>query len=158
MPKPADPNEPPHSRAKVEVYIHIVWATKLRAALISPALEPAVHKSIKKEAESLGCIAYAVNGMPDHVHLVVRLPSTISIAHLLKSVKGSTSRFINTHYRSDDYFRWQERYGAFSISRSHLRRVIEYVKAQKERHESGDTWPEWEEIEQEALQDEEGAQ
>ncbi len=137
-------------RSKVEVYLHVVWATYLRAELLTAVVEPQVHKVVWTEAEKLGCIVYALNGMADHVHLVVRISSRVSPADLAKQVKGVSSHFVNEHYPGEDHFRWQDGYGAFSISRNHLPRVVRYVQNQKAHHAAGKVWKEWEETDEEA--------
>ena len=83
-----------HRTSKVEIYIHVVWTTKLRSPLISSVIEKHLYDVIEAESRRLGCTVYAIGGMPDHVHLVVSLPSTISIAQLLKQIKGASSRSI----------------------------------------------------------------
>ena len=76
--------------------------------------------------------------------------SRVSAAELAKQVKGVSSRAVNELLRDGEGFRWQEGYGAFSISRSELRRLTEYVQQQADRHARGDLWPEWEETDEEA--------
>ncbi len=131
--------------AKVELYLHAVWSTSRRAALLTSVLEPQVHRCFCREAERLGCVVFAVNGAEDHVHILVRMPAKLSVSSLMKQLKGVSSRFVNDTFRGEDHFRWQERYGAFSISRSHLPRVIRYVENQKQHHAAGTVWPQWEE-------------
>jgi REP element-mobilizing transposase RayT len=87
----------------------------------------------------------ALNGMPDHVHLVVSFPTTTSIADLAKQVKGVSSHFVNEMLKPEAQFKWQGSYGAFTVSRWDLERAIEYVKRQKEHHLADDLYPEWEE-------------
>ena len=139
-------------RSKCEIYLHFVWATKGRRPWINARIEREVYRCIESEVQKLNGVVLALNGMPDHVHLVVQMPSTLNAAQLAKQVKGVSSAFINDHDRLpvDDLFRWQEGYGVFSVSRSHLRRVMNYVQGQKQHHENGTTWPQWEETDQEA--------
>lgn len=79
-----------------------------------------------------------INGMPDHIHLVVNFPTTISVANLVKKAIGVSSRFINQQLILDEHFKWQVGYGAFTISRWDLHQIINYVKNQKKHHASGD--------------------
>lgn len=76
--------------------------------------------------------------MPDHIHLVVNFPTTISVANLVKKAIGVSSRFINQQLILDEHFKWQVGYGAFTISRWDLHQIINYVKNQKKHHASGD--------------------
>ena len=137
-------------QSKVEIYIHAVWSTKLRARLILPAVEVEVYAELKRIARERGCQPLAVDGMPDHVHVVLRIPSTISVARLLQRLKGETSNLVRNLFEMDELFQWQEGYAAFSVSRSHLARVIAYVENQKRHHANGTTWPEWEETDEAA--------
>ncbi len=131
----------------VEVYLHFVWATKLRLPLIAPEIERRLHGCISAEARRLGCEVLAVGGMPDHVHLAVPMPTVLSPAKLMQQVKGVASRFASEHLvPQGELFVWQEGYGVFSFSRSHLDRVIRYIRNQKQHHTSGDMWPTWGEI------------
>jgi len=136
-------------RSKIEVYLHLVWATRGRVPLLDAAeAERAVHRCIATEARRLKCEVLAVNGMPDHVHLVVKLPSTVAIARLAQAVKGISSKMANEHCSFGGAFDWQDSYAAFSVSISHLPRVVAYVERQKEHHSSQELWPALEETEE----------
>jgi putative transposase len=88
--------------------------------------------------------------MEDHVHVVTRMPSTVAIARLAQHLKGETSNLVRVTFKMDDLFEWQEGYAAFSVSRSHVRRVVTYVENQKQHHAASKLWPEWEETDEEA--------
>lgn len=130
----------------------MVWATRLREPLLTGTLEKLAHQVIRSEARDLGCTVLAIGSMPDHLHLLVRVPGRVSAAELAKQVKGSSSHALNEALPDGEGFRWQEGYGAFSVSRSHVRQVAAYVERQRERHASGKVWPEWEETDEEAPQ------
>ena len=132
-------------RNKLALYLHLVWATWDRLPLITPEIERRLYRNIESEARNMGCMVLALNGMPDHVHLVVSFPTTISIADLAKQVKGVSSHFVNETLKPETQFKWQGSYGAFTVSRWDLEKVIEYVKRQKDHHLAGDLYPEWEE-------------
>jgi REP element-mobilizing transposase RayT len=113
--------------------------------MITPEIERRLHRNIESEAREMGCTVLALNGMPDHVHLVTSFPTTITIADLVKQVKGVSSHFVNETLKPASQFKWQGSYGAFTVSRWDLERVIEYVKHQKEHHATDELFPEWEE-------------
>lgn len=75
-----------------------------------------------------------VNGMPDHMHIVIGMRPTQSISDLLQDIKGSSSKWINDNKLVKGKFQWQEGYAAFSYSKSALPKLIEYVKNQEEHH------------------------
>ena len=131
-------------RSWADVFFHFVWATKGRVPLLDPELERAVYRCIQEEAQRLGCIVLAVGGTEDHVHLAVKAPTTVSPAKLMQLVKGVSSHMIRSTRPEWDGFDWQDNYAVFSLSRSHLDRVIEYVLHQKDHHAEGRIWDQWE--------------
>jgi putative transposase len=121
-------------RSKVEIYLHLVWATKGRTPIITPDIERALHRCIASEARNLGCTVLALNGMPDHIHLVVKIPGMLAASDLAKRVKGVSSTFARTDLAADGFFGWQDGYAAFSISPTDIQEVIGYVRNQKRHH------------------------
>lgn len=75
-----------------------------------------------------------VNGVADHVHLFIGLKPSISISNLVRDVKRSSSLFINEQKWLRTNFRWQEGYGVFSYSKSHIENVYHYIKNQENHH------------------------
>ena len=132
-------------RNKLALYLHLVWATWDRQPLVALEIERRVYRNIESEARGMGCTVLALNGMPDHVHLAVSFPTTITIADLVKQVKGVSSHFVNETLKPDFEFKWQGSYGAFTVSRWDVDKVINYIKRQKEHHQLGELYPEWEE-------------
>jgi REP element-mobilizing transposase RayT len=72
--------------------------------------------------------------MDDHVHLYTSLPSTISIAKLVNSVKSNSSRWVHETFPNRRGFAWQKGYGAFSVSKSSESQVLEYIRGQEAHH------------------------
>src|SRR5579871_2602004 len=103
-------------RSKAEIYHHLVWTTSARAPAITPEVERAIHRCIESEARRIGCDVLAINGMPDHVHLVVKMPTKLSSASLAHQVKGVSSHFLHEKIDGMAHFRWQAGYAVFSIS------------------------------------------
>ena len=120
------------------LYAHLVWATWDREPWLTPDLEPTVIACIGDQCQRLGAEIVALEAVPDHVHLLVKLPTRISVAVLVKQVKGASTHLLNAT-RSDDEakYLWQGSYGAYSVSRSDLPRVQRYVMCQKEHHADG---------------------
>ncbi|HLM67106.1 MAG TPA: IS200/IS605 family transposase [Longimicrobium sp.] len=135
-----------------KLYLHLVWSTWNRAPLLTPALHQAVGKCLRAECVKLGVNVEAFGGVADHVHLLVRLPTTVSVADLVKQVKGSSSHLISQRLRVP--FKWQGRYGAFTVSPSHLPRVRDYVLNQERHHADGSTHPMLEATEEDVRADE----
>jgi REP element-mobilizing transposase RayT len=141
-------------RNKLRLYLHLVWATWDRLPLITPEIERRLYRSIESEAQAQGCKVLALNGMADHVHLVVSFPATITIANLLKQVKGVSSHFVNQVLAPPTPFKWQGSYGAFTVSRWDVDKIAQYVKRQKEHHAANELRLEWEETFEETEADE----
>ena len=131
---------------KLGVFLHLVWATWDRTPLITPNVERGLHRCIHHEAQKQGCKVLALNGMPDHIHLLVTMPSTLCIAQLAKQVKGVSSRFANLALFKHAEFKWQGSYGAFSISRWDADKIVGYIKDQKKHHVEQSVVDEWEQM------------
>lgn len=125
------------SNRKLVIYFHLTWGTQDREPLITKGIERRLYRCIVSQVQKLGCQVLAINGVPDHIHLVVKLRSTVPIATLIKQAKGVSAKFINDHNLVKDGFRWQSGYGAFTISRWDLHMIINYVKKQKDHHQEG---------------------
>jgi putative transposase len=72
--------------------------------------------------------------MPDHIHILIGMRPTQSISELIQVVKANSSKWINEKKFLNVKFEWQEGYGAFSYSKSHVKNVISYIQNQEERH------------------------
>jgi REP element-mobilizing transposase RayT len=131
-------------RNKLALFLHLVWGTWDRLPMLTPEIERAVHRCLAAELQDMKAQVLALNGMPEHVHVVVRLPATVAIADLVKQIKGASSRFVNAELRPENQFKWQGSYGAFTVGQGELDRVVAYVRRQKEHHAEGGLWPEFE--------------
>ena len=120
-----------------ELYCHVVWATWEREPLITPDIEPRVYAAIAAKCRALGAEPLAIGGLPDHVHLLVRFPSSLALAKLVQEVKGASSHLVTHELRPGKFFKWQKGYGAFPVSREAVPRVAAYVREQKARHARG---------------------
>ena len=129
------------TRARYEVFVHVVWGTLGRAPLITAAVEGELQRVIGAKCGGLGCTLRAIGGTADHVHLLVQLQPAVSVAELVGAAKGASSHAMNNRLAPDTTFRWQHGYGAFSVSASDLSAVTRYVVDQKQRHEAHATNP-----------------
>jgi REP element-mobilizing transposase RayT len=80
----------------------------------------------------------AINGIADHVHLLIRYRADLSHSELLKQIKGRSSKWINESVPQMHHFAWQEGYGGFTVSKSVVPVVSEYIAGQKEHHKTQD--------------------
>jgi REP-associated tyrosine transposase len=122
-----------------EVYLHLVWSTWRRQPFITEDLQPRVYGSLAHQCRQLGADVIAIGGIPDHVHVLVRMPTTISIVELVRRLKGASSHLVTHVLRRPEPFKWQGGYGAFSVSKRHVPVVRDYVLNQEQHHRDGTT-------------------
>jgi putative transposase len=85
-------------------------------------------------ARENGMKALAIGGTQDHVHTLLSLPATISVAKAIQLIKGGSSKWIHDQLPKYRKFEWQDGYGAFSVSASQIETVVRYIDEQKEHH------------------------
>ena len=136
-------------RNKLRTCMHIVWATKNRTPLITKEIERRVYACVEAIFRDNRCAVLAINGMPDHVHVLIVLPTTVALGVLMGRVKGGSSRIISEQITPDQWFAWQPNYAVFAVSESHRQRVIRYIANQKRHHHHGTEWVEAEETDEE---------
>jgi len=117
-----------------QIYIQIVFAVKGRQNLIHDSWKNDLHKYIAGIIKGKNQKPIIVNGMPDHIHAFVGLRPAMAIADLARDIKNNSSNFINDHQFVKGKFAWQEGYGAFSYSHSHIGNVCDYVLTQEKHH------------------------
>jgi REP element-mobilizing transposase RayT len=76
----------------------------------------------------------SIGGMPDHVHILFGFRPTQALSNLIQEVKRDSSEWVNKEKLVMGRFSWQEGYGAFSYSKSHISLVVEYIENQKQHH------------------------
>ena len=131
-------------RPYTQLYLHCVWATWDRLPLITPLIESAVYAAIMSKTKLLDCIPLAIGGVEDHVHLLLRFPTTLTIAELLQGVKGASSHMITQTVQPGTFFKWQGAYGAFTLRKEDVPALQAYIKGQKTHHSARDLIPDWE--------------
>ena len=117
-----------------QIHIQCVMATKFRQAQIQPLWKEQLHKYITGIVQNHGHKMIVINSMPDHLHLFIGFRPNQSLSDLMRLVKGESSEWINKQQFTPVTFRWQEGYGAFSYSRSHVQAVSNYIMNQEEHH------------------------
>lgn len=136
-------------QSKAEVFYHFVWAVKGREPRLIEGITRPVLRCIESEMRDMGCQVMALNAMADHVHLCIQAPTRHAPSEIVQRAKGVSSRLVHVRFVDGESFRWQEGYGVFSLSRSHVSRVIEYITGQQEHHAAGTIWTEWEATDEE---------
>ncbi|MFT5265554.1 MAG: putative transposase [Polaribacter sp.] len=118
----------------VQNYIHIVFSTKHRAAMIHPPYEEELHAYIGGICKQLECPVLIVGGYTDHVHILCMLSKKTALMTLVQKVKANSSKWFKTKDSRLENFFWQDGYGAFSVNPSEVDVVVNYIKNQHEHH------------------------
>jgi REP element-mobilizing transposase RayT len=117
-----------------QIHIHAVFAVQNRSSLISKTWEERLYQYIAGIIQSNNHKLLAINGMPDHVHVLFGMRPTQSLSDLMQDIKGDSSRWINENKFVVGKFSWQEGYGGFSYSKSQIPAVASYIEKQKDHH------------------------
>ncbi len=117
-----------------QLYYHVVFAVRNRESLITQKIKTDLYRYITGIVKGQHQFLVAINGMPDHIHLLLSCKPDIKLSDLVKEIKEHSNKFINESGHLHGRFYWQAGYGAFSVSKSESARVIEYIKGQEEHH------------------------
>jgi putative transposase len=117
-----------------QIYIQVVFAVSGRANLLLPEHKEELNKYISGIVSGQGHKLIAINGMPDHLHLLVGLRPDMALSALVREVKAGSSKFINGKRWVRGRFCWQEGFGAFSYAHSQLGAVVKYIHNQERHH------------------------
>lgn len=117
-----------------QLYVQIVFAVKGRQNLIQKSWKEELYKYMAGIIANKGQKTIIINGVENHVHIFVGLKASVSISDLVRDIKNNSTNFINEKKWVDGKFSWQEGFGAFSYSRSHIDRVYRYIQNQEEHH------------------------
>src|SRR5580704_12274063 len=117
-----------------DIVLHVVFSTKDRQSWIDADIEQELFQYLCGTARGIKCPVIKINGVEDHIHILLHLGRTITISDLISDLKSSSSKWIKT--KSDKYrhFCWQAGYGAFSVSRPIIEGAIKYISQQKEHN------------------------
>lgn len=117
-----------------QIYIQVVFSPKGKANSIQPTWEEELFKYITGIVQNKGQKMIAINGMADHIHFFIGMKPNCCLSDLVREIKKSTNEFIKTKRFVKSRFQWQEGYGAFSYSHSHIDTVVKYIQKQKQHH------------------------
>jgi putative transposase len=123
------------AQSLAQVYLHIVFSTKGRYPwLKSKQLQADTHAYLAATLNHMGCPCLIAGGVADHVHILCRLNRTVSIADLVRDIKKASTNMLTDRGPALLGFHWQNGYGAFSISPSHVDALMEYIRDQEQHH------------------------
>ena len=116
------------------LHYHLIFSTKNREPWIRPDIEQRIWEYLGGIARQNGMKALQIGGIEDHVHVVLAIPAPLSLSKGLQLLKGASSKWIRETFPDLTTFQWQDGYGAFTVSKSHLPEVVDYVAQQREHH------------------------
>ena len=117
-----------------QIYLQVVFAVKHREALISRVWKERLHKYVTGIIQNHGHKLIAINTVPNHAHVFIGFKPHQALSDLVRDVKKDSTNFINHEIKPGGRFAWQEGFGAFSYSHSHIDRVVKYILNQEEHH------------------------
>lgn len=117
-----------------QIHIQLIFAVKFREALISKEWKDELFKYITGIIQNRKHKLLSINGMPDHIHILIGLRPNQSVSDLVQEVKSNSSKWINEKRFIPVRFEWQDSFGAFSYGRSQISNVIRYIENQEEHH------------------------
>jgi putative transposase len=117
-----------------QMHHQFVFAVQNRISLIERAWKEDLYKYMTGVIQNHDHKVLAINGMSDHVHIFIGMRPTQSVSDLLQDIKGSSSKWINDNRLVRGKFQWQEGFGAFTYSKSHVPAVIDYIHNQEIHH------------------------
>lgn len=118
-----------------QIHVHIVFAVKYRQGLIQRAWKTELYNYMTSIVQAYEHKMLAINGIEDHVHLLVGLRPTQALSMLVYEIKQSSASWINRRKLVPYRFAWQEGFGAFSCAREALPVIIRYIENQEKHHQ-----------------------
>ena len=129
-----------------QIHLQIIFAVKYRMGLIKKEWKDELYKYMTGTVQANKHKLLAINGIEDHVHILIGMRPTQSLADLLQDIKSGSSKWINDNKLTPQKFEWQGGHGAFSYSKSHVPRVIQYIRNQEENHKKVNFLTEYEDF------------
>jgi putative transposase len=117
-----------------QIYIQTVFAVSNRQSLIKPDFKEELYKYVSGIVRNQGQKLIAINGMPDHLHILIGLKPSMALADLVRDIKADSSTYVNKKKWVRGKFTWQEGYGAFSYGHSQLNTIVRYIQNQEKHH------------------------
>ena len=118
----------------INILIHTVFSTKNRESWLSSSLRERLYPYMCGIARENGLKVLCIGGTDNHIHILLSLDSTTSIAQAMQLIKGGSSKWIHETFPELRLFSWQEGYGAFSIGISNVDETKKYIENQEKHH------------------------
>jgi REP element-mobilizing transposase RayT len=115
------------------ILVHVIFSTKDRYPLLTPEIRSKLYPYLAGIVANCDGVALASNGPADHIHMLLSLPTTKSLADFVRDLKANSSKWMHEERHRPD-FAWQTGYGAFSVSQSLADKVKAYIQSQEAHH------------------------
>lgn len=129
-----NPTPPDMPQSLARIHIHLIFSTKNREPVLREPLRDSLNRYLAVILQDLDCIPELVNSVADHVHILLQLGRTISVAKVVENIKKTSSKWLKTKGQAYAAFAWQAGYGAFAVSESNVAAVRRYIERQEEHH------------------------
>jgi REP element-mobilizing transposase RayT len=116
------------------LHCHVIFSTKNREPWLRSDIEERVWAYLGGIARENGMKALMIGGIENHVHALIGIPPTLPVSKAVQLIKGGSSAWIKETFPGLAGFGWQDGYGAFSVSKSQVPEVVEYIRRQREHH------------------------
>jgi len=117
-----------------QIFYHVVFAVRNRRALITPHIKVDLYKYMAGIINNQKQKLFIINGMPDHIHMLLNCKPDVNLSSLVREIKEHSSKHINDKFEVQWKFTWQDGFGAFSNSKRELPYIINYIKDQENHH------------------------
>lgn len=120
-------------RTYTSLLTHIIFSTKERKPIIQSELQAKLHAYLWGIAKNSRCTPMAINGIGNHVHLLIGIRPDVCVADLVRTLKANSSKWVHQEWKQPG-FAWQLGYAALSVSKSNLQQVARYIAEQQRHH------------------------
>jgi REP element-mobilizing transposase RayT len=121
---------------KVYLFIHIIWSVRDREPLLTKPVRTVLFSHTQKRAEERGIKVLAVNGVEDHVHVLIQLHPAQNLSQVVKTIRTDAAEWLNETKLLSKPVEWEEHYAAYSVNPSTVKQVIDFTNKQEEYHKT----------------------
>ncbi len=119
-----------------KLYFHIVFAVQGRVNIITNIWKDELYKYISGIVGNKDQKLIQINGMPNHIHVLIRSKPNCNLSDLICDIKSNSAKWVNSKNFVQGKFKWQYGFGAFTVSESHVEKVKQYIINQEEHHKN----------------------
>ena len=120
----------------VYLFVHVIWSVHQRESLLTRPVRKVLFVHMQKDGEEKGLRILMINGVEDHIHVLVQLMPSQNLIQVVRSIKTSSSQWLNENKLLTGEFQWEEGYSALSVSPSSVKQVKDYIEKQEEHHKT----------------------